>query len=135
VIGAPAVGAAFAVRRRLKPLAPAALSAAGGLRFLAGFFRASLVSGIDVVRRAFHPRLPLKPGLIDYGLSVKSPTARMLTAGTVSLLPGSLAAGLRGDRLTVHVLDLDAPVIEDLQRTEALVAGLCENRPWRSRRS
>lgn len=123
-IGAPAVGAALLVRRRLGPLAPAMPSAVGGLRFLAGFFSASLVSGIDVVRRAFHPRLPLKPGLIDYDLSVHSPLVRMVTTGTVSLLPGTLSAELKGDRLTVHVLDLDAPVLRNLQKTEALVAGL-----------
>jgi multicomponent Na+:H+ antiporter subunit E len=129
VIGAPAIGAALLVRRGLRPLAAAKPSLGGGLRFLAGFFKASLVSGIDVVRRAFHPRLPLKPGLIDYGLSVQSPLARMLTAGTVSLLPGTLSAELKRDRLTVHVLDLDAPVLRDLQRTEALVAGLCASAP------
>jgi multicomponent Na+:H+ antiporter subunit E len=129
VIGAPAIAAALVVRGRLHPLAPAIPSAAGGLRFLAGFFKASLVSGVDVVRRAFHPRLPLKPGLIDYDLRVHSPLARVLTTGVFSLLPGTLSAELKRGRLTVHVLDLDAPVLEELQQIESLVAGLCASAP------
>jgi multicomponent Na+:H+ antiporter subunit E len=42
----------------------------------------------------------------------------------VSLLPGTLSADLNQDRLTLHVLDLEAPVIRELQQIEDLVAGL-----------
>jgi len=124
VLGVPTLLAALVVRQRLHPLPPAGFSAGGALRFLAGFFLQSFVSGVDVVRRAFHPRLPLAPGRIDYRLRLRSPTERILLAGTVNLLPGTLSMDLAGDILTLHVLDLDAPVLKELERIETLVAGL-----------
>ena len=129
VIGVPSIGAALAARRWLRPFAPWNLSAAGLARFLLAFFRHSIVSGIDVVGRALHPRVRVKPGLIDYRLHLKSPAERILMAATVSLLPGTLSASMVEDRLTVHVLDRDVPVIPELRRIEDLVTGLRASAP------
>jgi multicomponent Na+:H+ antiporter subunit E len=123
-VGIPAIAAALVVRRRLNPFPAARVSPAGIVRFIAFFFRASLVGGVDVVWRAFHPRRPLTPGLVDYTLRLRSPAERVLAAGTVSLLPGSLSAALDHERLAVHALDLDLPVTRQLEELEARIAGL-----------
>jgi len=124
VFGGPFIAAALLARQRLHPPAPSKISAGGALRFLAGFFGQSFVSGVDVVRRAFHPRLPLAPGLVEHVLRLRSPSERILAAGTVSLLPGTLSVNLEGHNLQVHVLDLGAPVVRGLQDVETRVAGL-----------
>jgi multicomponent Na+:H+ antiporter subunit E len=124
VIGVPSIGAALAARHFLRPLPPWALSVTGTVRFLLSFVRLSIVGGADVAGRAFNPRMPMKPGLVEHRLRSQSSTERILVAGTVSLLPGTLSAALDGDTLSVHVLDLDAPFTRELQHIEDLVAGL-----------
>ncbi len=124
VIGFPSVCTAWVVRTRLRPFPSATLSVVGVARFLICFFKLSIVGGLDVVRRVFHPRMPMNPGVLDYFLRLSSPAERIMVAGTVSLLPGTLSADLNQDRLTLHVLDLEAPIIRDLQHIEDLVAGL-----------
>ena len=57
-------------------------------------------------------------------MRVTSPVDRMVLAGTANLLPGTLTIDLREDRLLLHVLDLSAPVVHDVQVIESLVAGM-----------
>ena len=42
------------------------VSIAGMIRLAPGFLRSSLLGGIDVARRALHPRMPLDAGWIAY---------------------------------------------------------------------
>ena len=92
-----------------------------------GFFlKASLISGLDVVRRAFHPRLLLQPDLIDYRLSLTTDVARVFMTDAVSLLPGTLSTHLVEANLTVHVLDRNSPVRGDLRALEKRVAAMLE---------
>ena len=49
---------------------------------------------------------------------------RSLFINAVSLLPGTVAAGLEGDRIMVHALDVNARVEPALQRLEHRVARL-----------
>ncbi len=129
VIGLPAVGGAWLLRRRLNPFPVRAVSLRGTLRFAGVFLKLSVLSGIEVVRMALHPRLPLQPGLVEYSMGVSSPVDRMVLAGTANLLPGTLTVDLREDRLLLHVLDIHAPVLRDVRAIEALVAGM--HRPAR----
>jgi multicomponent Na+:H+ antiporter subunit E len=76
---------------------------AGAMAAFAGYFLSrSLLGGLDVARRALHPRLPLDTGETQYELTVRGDAARTLFVAVVSLLPGTLAADLRGQRVTVH---------------------------------
>lgn len=129
VIGAPAIGAAWVIRRRLNPFPPWRASPSGAVRYLFSFLKMSLIGGTDVVRRALHPRLPLNPGLIEHGMRLTSPAERLLVAGTVNLQPGTLSVDLFEGRLTVHALDIEAPVVRELQQLENLVAGLRSSPP------
>jgi len=124
VIGLPAVCGAWLLRRRLNPFPARAVSLRGALRFAGQFLKLSILSGIGVVRMALHPRLPLRPGIVEYSMGVVSPVDRMVLAGTANLLPGTLTVDLRGDRLILHVLDLEAPVVQEVRAIEALVAGM-----------
>lgn len=83
-----------------------------------GFAWRSIKGGTDVAMRAFHPRLPLKTGWIEYPASLPAGTPRVMMAGEISLLPGTLPAGFRGDRLLIHCLDTDAPVMRQIGAEE-----------------
>jgi multicomponent Na+:H+ antiporter subunit E len=92
--------------------------------FLAFFLWNSLRSGIDVARRALHPRMPLAPAVMDFPLRLTDPAACVLLVNTVNLLPGTVVAELTERRLRVHVLDRHGPVPESLRSVEEQVAAL-----------
>lgn len=94
------------------------------LKFAPYFLRESLDGGIDVARRAFSPKLPLEPRLIDYPLGLRSEAARVFFSWTVSLLPGTASVRLGADSLRVHVLDQRLPVTEKLRQLEGHVAAM-----------
>jgi multicomponent Na+:H+ antiporter subunit E len=90
----------------------------GFVRFVPYFLRESTRGGLDVLRRAVHPRLPIHPGWIETDLRLPEGGPSVMLAAIVSLLPGVLSAELRGTRLRMHVLDdrLDVPrQVDDLQ--------------------
>ena len=94
------------------------------LRFIPFFLLQSLLGGIDVARRAFHPQLPLAPRIIDYPLALPAGWPRVIFLNTVSLLPGTLAVTLDGDMVCLHLLDGRGDPLPALRRVEQRVAAL-----------
>jgi multicomponent Na+:H+ antiporter subunit E len=88
-----------------------------------GFLYRSIVGGIDVARRAFDPALPLNPGWITYPSHLPRGAARVMLAGELNLMPGTLVGGEDGDCLFVHCLDTDLPIARQLADEEARFRG------------
>lgn len=122
LVGVPVVAAAAWTSAWLLP--PLSLSPVGTVRFAGFFLRQSLIAGIDVARRAFMPRPPLAPAVVEYDLRVDSELERVALTNTISLLPGTLGADLDGRRLYVHVLDAGQDVRGSLELAERRVADL-----------
>jgi multicomponent Na+:H+ antiporter subunit E len=99
-------------------------SLAGLARLLPYFLWNSLRGGVDVAVRALHPGLPINPGILHYEMRLQSPAARVLMANTVTLLPGTLSADLKGNDLSVHVLNTSGPVRAMLVALEQRVGDL-----------
>jgi multicomponent Na+:H+ antiporter subunit E len=78
----------------------------------------SVVAGVDVARRAFAPRLSLRPGFIVYPVRYPRGLARNTFASVTSLLPGTVPAGDDEKGLLYHCLDVGQPVIEQLAAEE-----------------
>jgi multicomponent Na+:H+ antiporter subunit E len=127
-IGIPAILAAIYLDYRLSRPRSVRWSAHGFIVFVFFFIKSSISSGIDVVRRAYHPRLPLNPAMIEYSLGLKSAAARSLFACTVSLLPGTLSVEIDERRLVVHVLDAGRPFERELNIIENRVAAVFQHR-------
>jgi multicomponent Na+:H+ antiporter subunit E len=94
------------------------------LRFAAFFVRESVRGGIDVARRSLDPRLPIRPGYLDYPARLPEGPGLAMFAGTVSLLPGTLSTRLEGNLLRVHVLDRTMPAEEMLRQLEDRIGDL-----------
>ena len=75
------------------------------VRFVPFFLMRSLLGGVDVAWRAFHPGMPIAPEFIEYPLRLPPGLARVFMANTVSLLPGTMSTEIGENCLTVHVLD------------------------------
>ena len=119
-IGVPAVLLAVAASAALLP--PAPLLWYGLLRFAPFFLLRSLLGGVDVAWRAFHPRMPIAPELIEYPLRLPPGLPRVFMANTVSLLPGTLSVDLGLECLTVHVLDGRKGLSSEIGAVEQAVA-------------
>lgn len=115
-IGVPAVLAATAISLALLPASTWSVRAL--LAFVPVFLWQSVRGGIEVARIAMHPRLPVAPALIDYRLRLPAGLPRIFMVNAVNLLPGTLSADLRDDRLCVHALDAGADIAAELERLE-----------------
>jgi len=127
IIGVPAVVAASWSRSSLSPRRSVRVSFAGILRLLPVFFWESLRGGGDVAWRVLRLRPKINPGLIDYKLTLDSTSARVFFIDLVSLLPGTLSADIRGDRMRIHALDLDQDSVTELGRLERRVAAVFDS--------
>jgi multicomponent Na+:H+ antiporter subunit E len=123
-LGIPTVAAATLISLAFVPPRPWRIRPYGALRFGLYFVRKSLLSSVDVAQRVFKPRIPIKPRLVRYPLRLKEVNAQVIMANTASLLPGTLSVGLAENVLTLHVLDIDAPIREELNVLEKRVAAL-----------
>jgi multicomponent Na+:H+ antiporter subunit E len=122
-IGIVSVVLALAISVTLRPSAMA-LHAARLPGFLVFFLLRSLQGGAQVAALALRPRLALQPVMLELDLQLHSESARLFLATTVSLMPGSLACGLDGKRLQLHVLDRRMPAERQVREAEARVAHL-----------
>lgn len=114
----------IATQTSLRLLPPAA----GRVRFFAlllfapHFLVQSLLAGIDVARRALHPRLPLRPGLVVYPVGFPPGMARNDFAIVTSLLPGSIPIDETADGLVYHCLDVTQPIAQQMADEERRLA-------------
>jgi multicomponent Na+:H+ antiporter subunit E len=122
LVGVPVV--AFAVLASGALLPRISWSLSGIIGFIPFFLWRSLYGGVDVARRALHPRMPISPGMIDHRWRLPPGLPRVFMANTVSLLPGTLSAELDEAYLRVHVLDKTAVCASDLAVVETRVARL-----------
>lgn len=118
-IGAPAVAGAVIISVTLVP--PLGLVWREVMGFVPFFLWHSLKGGVDVAWRAFHPRMPITPELIEYPLRLPPGLPRVILVNTVSLLPGTLSAKLGGQVLKVHVLDSLGDFLAELEALEQRV--------------
>ncbi|MDZ7709501.1 MAG: Na+/H+ antiporter subunit E [Roseovarius sp.] len=90
---------------------------------LPSFVAGSVLGGFDVARRALAPHMPLDPGWVEVPARLPD-GGRVLMGAELSLMPGTLAAGMRGDRLLVHLLDTGAGFERAIPREEAVIAAM-----------
>jgi multicomponent Na+:H+ antiporter subunit E len=124
LVAAPVILAAAAASLALQPAGRRRLRLLAAARVLPWFLGRSLAAGADVALRAFAPRPRIDPGFVRLRTRLADPAARVLLADTLSLVPGTLSAGLDGDALELHVIDRGVPVERSVREAEARVAAL-----------
>jgi multicomponent Na+:H+ antiporter subunit E len=122
--GALGVIAALAVRRRLGAAPRAGMRWARLPRFVAQFVWHSFRGGLDVAFRAFSRDMRLAPRLVEVRLSLHDGALPTMLALIVSLLPGTIAVRLEGERLLLHALDARQPVEAEVRYFEREIAAL-----------
>ena len=78
---------------------------AGGARYgwnlLLEIFRCNAA----VIRLILSPSLEVEPELHTFTTKLRTETARVVLANSITLTPGTITCGLEGDRFVVHALD------------------------------
>ncbi len=128
-VGVVAAAAATLASLHLLPSGPQRVRLGALAALLPRFLWQSLLAGWDVARRAFDPRLPLRPGFVAFR-SAHAPGHLRNTFATISsLMPGTLPCGENGDEIIFHCLDVGQPILEQLAAEEKVLARVFDEAP------
>ena len=84
------------------------------------FFYYVLCANLDVVYRALHPAMPIRPGIVKIKTNLKTDSAITALANSITLTPGTLTVDLTDDGyLYVHWINVQA---EDIEPATQLIA-------------
>jgi len=73
------------------------------------FARELVLSALKVAWIVVQPRLPIRPAIVAYPLTVTSDAQITLLANMITLTPGTLSLDVSADRRTLFIHALDAP--------------------------
>lgn len=123
-MGGLAVVAATWASLVLTPPAAQGLRLAALPGFLAYFLFNSVRGGWQVAGMARRGRQALRPALLELPLNLPAGAPRILLTYALSLMPGTVGVELVDDRLRLHVLHQDLPVVREAQALERRIAAL-----------
>lgn len=69
-------------------------------------------ANLDVAYRTLHPERPLKPGIVKIKTNLKSDTAKVFLANSITLTPGTMSVEIDGDNLYIHWIYVQASDID-----------------------
>lgn len=92
--------------------------------FVAFFLANSGRGGWQVALMALHGRSALQPAFLDLPLTLPSGAPQILLTNVLCLMPGTVGVELADDRLRLHVLHQDLPVVAEAQALERRIAAL-----------
>jgi multicomponent Na+:H+ antiporter subunit E len=84
------------------------------------FFYYIIKANFDVVYRALHPEMPIRPGIVKIKTSLKTESAITALANSITLTPGTLTVDLTDDGyLYVHWINVKS---DDMEQATAFIA-------------
>ncbi len=87
------------------------------LVYLPVFFYYVIAANFDVVYRALHPQMPIKPGIVKIKTSLKTESGITALANSITLTPGTLTVDLTDDGyLYIHWIYVKSDDIEQATR-------------------
>ncbi|RRS08181.1 hypothetical protein EAG18_13465 [Pseudoalteromonas sp. J010] len=88
------------------------------------FLMNSFKGGVQTSCLAFRRKAVTTSGIVYYSVRIPRGKVRLWFMHLISLLPGTLSACIEGDELAVHMLEVNAANIRDIQRCEEKIAFL-----------
>jgi len=78
------------------------------------FFYYILMANFDVVYRALHPAMPIKPGIVKIKTKLKTDSGITALANSITLTPGTLTVDLTDDGyLYIHWINVKSDDVEE----------------------
>jgi len=90
------------------------------LVYLPVFFYYVMKANLDVVYRALHPKMPIKPGIVKIKTILKTESGITALANSITLTPGTLTVDLTDDGfLYIHWINVKS---DDIEQATELIA-------------
>ncbi|MFB0525343.1 MAG: Na+/H+ antiporter subunit E [Phycisphaerae bacterium] len=90
------------------------------LVYLPVFFYYVIKANLDVVYRALHPKMPIKPGIVKIRTTLKTDSGITALANSITLTPGTLTVDLTDDGfLYIHWINVKS---DDIEQATELIA-------------
>jgi len=84
------------------------------------FFYYMIKANFDVVYRALHPKMPIKPGIVKIKTNLKTQSGITALANSITLTPGTLTVDLTDDGfLYIHWINVKS---DDIEQATELIA-------------
>jgi multicomponent Na+:H+ antiporter subunit E len=84
------------------------------LVYIPVFFYYILMANFDVVYRALHPAMPIKPGIVKIKTKLKTDSGITALANSITLTPGTLTVDLTDDGyLYIHWINVKSDDVEE----------------------
>jgi len=84
------------------------------------FFYYVMKANLDVVYRALHPKMPIKPGIVKIKTNLKTESGITALANSITLTPGTLTVDLTDDGfLYIHWINVKS---DDVEQATKLIA-------------
>ncbi len=88
------------------------------------FFYYMFKANLDVVYRALHPKMPIRPGIVKIKTNLTTESGITALANSITLTPGTLTVDLTDDGfLYIHWINVKS---EDVEEATRLIAGKFE---------
>lgn len=125
IVGAIASGLVAFVHRDGLPIVTearfTAKAAAAAVGYVGYFLKELVKSNLHIAAVVLTPSLPVRPGIVKVRTRLRSRTARLLLANSITLTPGTLTVEIEGEWLWVHWVTMEAADQEEA--TQQIVAG------------
>jgi len=90
------------------------------LVYIPVFFFYVIKANFDVVYRALHPKMPIKPGIVKIKTTLKTQSGITALANSITLTPGTLTVDLTDDGfLYIHWINVKS---DDVEQATELIA-------------
>jgi len=84
-----------------------------GLIYVPVFFFFMVKANFDVVYRALHPKMPIRPGIVKIKTNLKTDSAITALANSITLTPGTMTVDVTDDGfLYVHWINVQSDDVE-----------------------
>ncbi|MCK9265337.1 Na+/H+ antiporter subunit E [bacterium] len=90
------------------------------IKFLGVFFVQVVHANFIMAYRVLSPNLPIKPGIVEIPLYLKSPLGRVILANAITLAPGTFTMDITSDTLILHWIYVQT---EDPHKAEEIICG------------
>jgi multicomponent Na+:H+ antiporter subunit E len=88
------------------------------LAYVPVFVYFPLRANFDVVYRALHPRMPIKPGIVKIKTNLKTDSAITALANSITLTPGTMTVDVTDDGfLYIHWINVKSDDIEEATKS------------------
>jgi multicomponent Na+:H+ antiporter subunit E len=88
------------------------------LFYISIFFWEMFKANFDVAYRVLHPKMPIKPGIVQIKTDLKSDIAKLILGNSITLTPGTLTVEIIEDNLLIHWINVKD---EDIKKATDII--------------